>query len=326
MNESKIGVVENAKPNTDIQSESQKTEEADGILKNSSEDRPNMTITVKAPYHERYYLNYRNSKRAEMMDLSGTKDFLQHIGFDGGELRIARQEKSIADDYRKIEENESDEDKCCSYCGIRLNGVNFFRLPSGRLRCNTCTNSIVKSKAEVKALFDRVVQNMDVFFGVRIDSSIDIEVSEEQKMRKKHDISPDTSSILGSIVTLKKGKYTIALENGSPRITLIMSIVYQLTRIWQYINWDKNKKMPRCPNSKRKQIYQGMSQWVMIQYLYLIGETNVAKRKEELSRIRKDECGVGFLMYETKYPLTRGMAYLDSTPFTHNCYPLDKEL
>ena len=35
------------------------------------------------PYHERYYLKYREGKRNTALDLDGTKSFLQEIGFDG---------------------------------------------------------------------------------------------------------------------------------------------------------------------------------------------------------------------------------------------------
>lgn len=60
-----------------------------------------------------------------------------------------------------------------------------------------------------------------------------------------------------------------------------------------------------------------------IQYLYLVGETNVARREENHVRKRDDEYGRGFCLYEERYPLTRQAMSCEETPFTLNQYPLE---
>ena len=70
-------------------------------------------------------------------------------------------------------------------------------------------------------------------------------------------------------------------------------------------------------------IYEGMAKWVEIQYLYLVGETNVARREEYITRNRQDEYGIGFCLYEDRYPLTREAMFCEETPFTPNSYPFD---
>lgn len=89
-----------------------------------------------------------------------------------------------------------------------------------------------------------------------------------------------------------------------------------------YTHWDNKKGFKKCPKSKRLLIYEGMAKWAEIQYLYLIGETNVAKREEYITGNRKDEYGIGFCLYEDKYPLTREAMTCEDTPFTPDCYPL----
>ena len=69
-------------------------------------------------------------------------------------------------------------------------------------------------------------------------------------------------------------------------------------------------------------IYEGMAKWVEIQYLYLIGETNVARREEIITRNREDAYGLGFCLYEERYPLTREAMSCQETPFTPDRYPL----
>ena len=58
------------------------------------------------PYHERFYLKYREGKRSTPLDLGGTKAFLQELGFDGGELRQAREGKNCAEGYRNADKNK----------------------------------------------------------------------------------------------------------------------------------------------------------------------------------------------------------------------------
>ena len=278
------------------------------------------------PYHERYYLKYREGKRNTALDLDGTKSFLQEIGFDGGELRQAREGKNCAEILRNTDNNKNNQ-MFCSYCGTELSGVEFFRLPDGRMRCNTCSNTVVKSKAEVEALCKRVIENMDSFFGARIDVPVSIEVTDERKLKKKLGIPLDTrdsqSMLILGVAVNKKQKYSIILENGAPRISLIATFAHELTHIWQYTHWDNNKNLKKCPKSKRLLIYEGMAKWVEIQYLYLVGETNVARREEYITRNRQDEYGIGFCLYEDRYPLSREAMFCEETPFTPNSYPFD---
>ena len=278
------------------------------------------------PYHERYYLKYREGKRNTALDLDGTKSFLQEIGFDGGELKQAREGKNCAENLRNTDKNKNNQ-MFCSYCGAELSGVEFFRLPDGRMRCNTCSNTVVKSKAEVEALCKRVIENMDSFFGARIEVPVSIEVTDERKLKRKLGIPLDTrdsqSMLILGVAVNKKQKYSIILENGAPRISLIATFAHELTHIWQYTHWDNNKNLKKCPKSKRLLIYEGMAKWVEIQYLYLVGETTVAKREEYITRNRQDEYGIGFCLYEDRYPLTREAMFCEETPFTPNSYPFD---
>ena len=276
------------------------------------------------PYHERYYLKYREGKRNTALDLEGTKSFLQEIGFDGGELRQARDEKNCAENLRNAE-NKSNR-MYCSYCGAEISGVEFFRLPDGRLRCNTCSNTVVKTKAEVEAICQRVIENLDNFFGATIDVPVSIMVTDERKLKKKLGIPLGTrdsqSMLILGVAINKKQKYSIILENGAPRISLIATFAHELTHIWQYTHWDSNKNLQKCPKSKRLLIYEGMAKWLEIQYLYLIGETTVARREEAITRNRQDEYGIGFCLYEDRYPISRDAMNCDETPFTPDGYPL----
>lgn len=278
------------------------------------------------PYHERYYLKYREGKRNAPLDLVGTRDFLKKIGFDGGELKQARERKNCAENLRSAEKKKGNQ-MYCSYCGSEISGVEFFRLPDGRIRCNMCSNTIVKTKSEVEGMCKIVMANMDSFFGAAIDVPVSIEVTDERKIKKKVGVPLDTrdsqSMLILGVAFDKKQKYSIILENGAPRISLIATFAHELTHIWQYVHWDHNKNFKKPPLGNRLPVYEGMAKWAEIQYLYLVGEKNVAKREEEITRNRDDEYGEGFRLYEERYPLTREAMMCDETPFNSNKYPLD---
>lgn len=291
-----------------------------------TEERRLSTETKEIPYHERYYLRYREGKRTTAQDLEGTKAFLQNCGFDGGELRQAREGKNHAETFRNADRNKNNQ-MCCSYCGLEISGVEFYRLPDGRLRCTTCSNSVVKTRADVEAICKRVVANMENFFGATVDIPVSIEVTEERKLKRRLGIPLGTrdgqSMLILGVAINKKKRFSIILENGAPRISLIATFAHELTHIWQYTHWDHQKGFRKCPKSKRLLIYEGMAKWAEIQYLYLIGETSVAKREEWVTRNRKDEYGVGFCLYADHYPLSRETMTCEDTPFTPDRYPFD---
>ena len=277
------------------------------------------------PYHQRYYLLYGAKARETGLDLEGTRLFLQNMGFDGGELRQARQGKDYAAALQAAGSGPAA--AFCSYCGSEISGVDYYRLPDGRLRCTTCSNTVVKSRGEVKAILDRVLANMDSFFGATISAPVDIETLEQRKLKKKincpiSQVDNQSILILGVAVSAK-GQYRILLENGAPRISLIATFAHELTHIWQYTHWDAVKDFPKCAGSKRLLIYEGMAKWAEIQYLYLIGENAVAQREEAFTRKRQDEYGMGFRLYENYYPLTREAMACENTPFVTGKYPFE---
>lgn len=308
----------------DMDSEPTNAEDADNEVTDTINEEP--FVWQKPPYHERYYLKYRDGKRTTELDLTGTRAFLQNLGFDGGELKQAREGKDCAENLRNIDQNKNNQTQC-SYCGKEISGIDFYKLPDGRVRCTTCSNTIVKSKAEIEAIFERVVDNLENFFGAAIDVPISIEVTDERKLKKKLGVplgtKDDQSILILGVAINKKKKYSIILENGAPRISLIATFAHELTHIWQYTHWDNNKQMKKAPKNKHLLIYEGMAKWAEIQYLYLVGETAVAKREEFITRNRQDEYGIGFCLYEDAYPLSREAMTCEDTPFTPNEYPIE---
>lgn len=300
------------------------TDEAD-VLPDEDQTESSVPETTILPYRDRYYLRYREGKRTAQMDLDGTKSFLQSIGFDGGELRKAREQKEQSQNFRNADKAKKTQ-VYCSYCGTEIAGVEFYRSSGGRIRCTNCSSTVVNTQEEMESICQIVISNMSNFFGAHLNIPISIEIINERKIKKKAGIPLGTidsqSTLVLGVAVNKKNKYNILLENGAPRISLIATFAHELTHIWQYVNWDNKQQFKKCSPIHRQLIYEGMAKWAEIQYLYLIGETNVARREEIITRNREDAYGLGFCLYEERYPLIREAMSCQETPFTPDRYPL----
>ena len=278
------------------------------------------------PYHQRAYLLYGGEPEAEALDLDGTIDFLRGLGFDGGELRQAREGKDFSEAMKR-RDPDSGNKMTCSYCGSEIFGVDYYRMPDGRMRCNTCSRTLVKTKEELSRIYQRILDNLDALFGASINVPVDIAMLDERSLKKKlkrplSEVDDKSILILGVAVNRKK-KYSIYLENGAPRISLIATFAHELTHIWQYTHWTDPKAFPKRKPKEQLLLYEGMAKWAEIQYLYLVGETAVAKREEEFTRSRQDEYGIGFRLYENRYPLSRDAMVCGETPFRTDGYPIE---
>lgn len=283
---------------------------------------PDDISPVAGPKSENYLL-YGGTDIPEGINYKETLAFLTNkLKYDGGELRHTRQNK----DGSGIINPEENATEFCAYCGLPISGVDYYRLPDGRKRCTNCNRSLVKSIEELNSIFNEVLLNMELFFGATIDVPISVEMLEERKLKKKIGKglgnSPKDVLILGVAVE-HKGKYTVYIENGIPRASLIATLAHELTHIWQYTHWNVKNIKKKYGSKMRLLVYEGMAMWTEIQYLYHIGEQTIANRDELTTLARKDEYGVGFALYVDQYPLKKETKAFIETPFSARETPLD---
>ena len=125
-----------------------------------------------------------------------------------------------------------------------------------------------------------------------------------------------TARVLG-YAQYRHGNYSLLVENGSPRLAMINTMVHEMTHIWQYLYWDDAQiKRIYGDGSNRDLVYEGMAMWASIQYLYLIGETSYAMKQELIAASREDVYGVGFNLFREKYPIIKDSAMVRFSPFT----------
>ena len=270
-------------------------------------------------YHNRYYLLYGDDHEPARFDTKGTIGFLESIGVTGGELGQARRGKELSSLYENLA-GEQDSNQRCSYCGCPIRGADYYRLNDGRLRCTMCTRTQVKTTEELKEIFERVKNNLMIYFGADITVPVKVEMLDERKLKRKLgkglDDPDDKNMLVLGVAVKKHNEFTIYLENGAPRITVIATLAHEMTHIWQYTHWDDKEILSRYGARNRLTVYEGMAMWTEIQYLYLVGELSTAKRDEQETADRKDEYGVGFCAYTSVYPIERAGMSCAETPFS----------
>ncbi len=294
--------------------------EADGSkLVNSKE-------FARKPYHERYYLLYGGTDMPESIDIDGTLALLTSLGYANGFLEQARKGKHEAERLEGSYDPTRSGNHYCDFCGTELLGTEYEVLADGRERCISCSRTAVKTEKEFKQLYEDVMRNMKVFYGVVINEPVQIKMVNAKTLHRKlgKRFVPTGNSdgrVLGVAIKDKEG-YSILLENGSPRISATMTMVHEMTHIWQYLNWDAKKIKKLYGKKLNLEIYEGMAKWSEVQYAYLINEFATGKREEIISRMREDEYGRGFNMYTSVYPLSTTTSLKGATPFEDPEKPL----
>ena len=283
-------------------------------------------IFARKPYQDRCYLRYGSEEVSRWLDLSGVAGLLAEMGYSDSFLTQVRKGRDVAKMVERTFTPNKEGTRYCDFCGCELTGAEYDILADGRERCKDCGRTAVKSLDEFTAIHDAVLRNLNMFFGIRINAKVHVQMVNSKKLHKKFGktfvpTGKSDGRVLG--VAIKDGKgYSILIENGAPKVQSTMTMVHEMTHIWQYLNWDAKAIRKNYGKDMELEIYEGMAKWVEIQYAYLAGEVAHGKREEIITRHRDDEYGRGFLKYAEKYPLSIGALSGDATPFDHPQKPL----
>ena len=223
----------------------------------------------------------------------------------------------------------------CDFCGRALSGASYELLNDGRVRCNDCSASAITSVDELKDLFRQALDLMEAFYNIKYRVPINVKMADARTVAKGAGMvfRPSTeyaARVLG-FAQKNKDNYSLVLENGSPRLAALETVIHEMTHIWQYINWGDNDVItaydmgdPELTKIASDMVYEGMAVWASIQYLYQIGESHYAAALESEAESRMDVYGFGFVLYRDQYPIKNDSSLLRITPFA-SFPPVDPE-
>lgn len=276
----------------------------------------------KSRYQRECYLKFGFEEIDSRLKIEEVCRYLHVRGCSNNALTRARKREALDNNLLDLETVNH-----CDFCGVPLSGVSYERLNDGRIRCNDCSASAITTVEELRDIFYRALEMMEMFYGISIHVPISVKMADARTIAKGAGriFKPSTqfaSRVLG-YAQRKHGKYSLLIENGSPRLAMIDTMVHELTHIWQYLTWSKPQvqriygmgKAP-CTATASDIVYEGMAVWASIQYLYQIGETYYAAQQEEIARMRQDIYGIGYRLYSEQYPIVKDLSLIKYSPFS----------
>lgn len=275
-----------------------------------------ITPIQKSRYQKECFLKFGFEEIDQRLKLDEAHKYLRVRGCGDNALTKARKREGLTeDDMEAFAVNH------CDFCAVPLSGVSYEILNDGRVRCNDCSASAITTAEDFEGLFQRILTMMEGFYGVNYQTSIHVKMADARKVAKGAGaiFKPNAgvaSRVLG--YAQRRGKtYSLLVENGSPRLATVDTMVHEMTHIWQYLNWkDKDIRKRYGRGVKRLIVYEGMACWAAIQFLYAMGESYYAQRAEMLMNQRDDPYGVGFRLYCERYPLVKDMSLIKYSPFS----------
>ena len=277
-----------------------------------------MGIGHKEPtrYQKECYLKFGFEEIDGRIDLEGVRRYLNTRGFGKGDLTKARKREMFADTILDLQSENR-----CDFCGIPISGVSYERINDGRIRCNDCSATAINTVEEFRKIFSHILTTMQSFYGIEYKVPIGVKMTDAREVGRGAGMifkpSKEYAARVLGYAQHYRGNYRLLVENGSPRLAMIDTMVHEMTHIWQYINWnDSQIKQIYGEGTNRDIVYEGMAMWSAIQYLYMIGETSYAMKQELIAERREDVYGIGFRFFREKYPFVKDSAIITVSPFT----------
>ncbi len=274
-----------------------------------------ITPLTQTRYQEHCYLKFGFKEIDNRIQTEELRKYLRVHGFSNNALTKARKR-----DVFKYTELDLKAENRCDFCSTPLTGVSYEKLNDGRVRCNDCSSTAITTEEEFKELFQGIFEMMKNTFGIDFKVPISVRMADANTVAKGAGSifrpSNDVALRVLGYAKKDKGKYSVIIENGSPRLATIDTMVHELTHIWQYLNWKDAEIIELYGENNRLLVYEGMAMWAAVQYLYQSGETYYASLQEFLAADRDDVYGAGFRFYREKYPFVKDFSVLKYSPFT----------
>lgn len=275
-----------------------------------------VTPIRKTRYQKECYLKFGFEEIDSRLKIEDVRRYLRVRGCSNGSLTKARKRSTLERQVLDVEAANH-----CDFCGMPLSGVSYDKLTDGRIRCNDCSSSAITTLEDFRDLFYRVLEMLEGFYSVSYHVPINVRMADARTVaRGAGQIFRPSTQVAARVLGYaqrKNGRYSLLIENGSPRLAAIDTMVHELTHIWQYLNWNDHEIQRLYGNGRNREIvYEGMATWASVQFLYQMGETYYAEQQENILSRRDDVYGIGFLLYRERYPFVKDLSLLKFSPFS----------
>ena len=275
---------------------------------------------AQTPYQQHCYLKYGFADFDAGLPFEETRSFLEELGY--GENPLTAVRNGAKEPFAYVSNRAGAH--YCDFCGAELMGGEYDLLKDGRERCILCSETALRTGKEFQKVFRTILQNMEAFFGVRLNVAVKVRMVDAKKIARfsgsRLEPTPGFDGRVLGFAQKDAFGYSIYVENGSPKLAAIATLAHELTHIWQYLHWNDSELAARYGEEHLLEVYEGMAKWIEIQYLLYLNERDYANRQIAITAQRNDVYGKGFLKYLEYYQFSLHPGS-NRTPFDER-YPL----
>ncbi len=183
----------------------------------------------------------------------------------------------------------------CDFCATPL-AASFERLDDGRCRCPVCAETAVNTKAEFRAVFREVVEQMERDYGIALRRDLTVRFVNAERIAETMGKAfvPTTAMdprTVGLAIRKSNGDAELLLENGAPRLGTVATLAHELTHIWQF---DTVPELGRIP----LETIEGQARFVEVDFLRRHGGKTLAESIARDSRYGQDVYSRGYRLIE----------------------------
>lgn len=270
------------------------------------------------------YIHYGQSDLPKRIVPLETRNFLVANGYGNNPLKQARKNKISANRIKEVFKPYDSQTRKCDFCSEDIMGNDFVLTVDGRTKCTNCDRSSLIEEKDYRLMLEDAKRNMENFFGISINGDIRIEVIDKSTLLKKagKQLIPSNTKDhkINSLVLWQKNHFLLYFEKDYPRTQALIETVYQLTHIWQYLNWNK-KEIKKSYGKLVNELYDGMALWSTVQYFFMVSDKEMAVKQDILMSGENSERSTGYKRFKTAY-LIKNQSILKDSPFKNATRPL----
>ncbi|MBM7097535.1 hypothetical protein JSY36_17515 [Bacillus sp. H-16] len=186
----------------------------------------------------REYLSFGCETLSGLFDLEGTQKVLRT--FMGGESLGEQRHNQHQEAEKETGSEEDYEEKTCSFCGVVFKAVYYEKTDDKRVWCIDCRESAVNYERELKPMYEKLRTFLATEFNVELRRDyLCVELKSAKDLHEANSLpfTPENPGrMVGQASLDEENNIKVMIENGAPRLQTYMTLVHELTHVWQYDN------------------------------------------------------------------------------------------
>jgi len=199
------------------------------------------------------FLAYGESTIDPALDGEGLRDCLNASGMFDSEHGLTATRIQALRDATPYNDTDDRSGSHCDFCTKPIEGEQAHRFDDGRVRCSPCSVDAVDTVVQARELSDLALSLLEQRFSVRFTGKVEVAMSDARglahaKGEKFLPTDEFDQRAIGLAVAAHSavdgGRFQIYVEMGHSRHDTFMTLVHELTHIWQfeYLDYSEMKR------------------------------------------------------------------------------------